>query len=161
GTLDTIRALGWVQDNIAAFGGDPDNVTITGESAGGHNVLNLLVSPEAGGGLFHRAMSQSGAMNTRSPTAARNSANQHVEWLDRLLQERKTPGASISADQARQVGAEVETAGALGECVRGAQGHGLYHAVVNYSSLSAGGDIADGTEIPEGGWIPRFTSGEF
>src|SRR5690606_19996353 len=51
GTLDTIRALEWVQDNIAAFGGDPDNVTITGESAGGHNVLNLLVSPRPAEGF--------------------------------------------------------------------------------------------------------------
>lgn len=161
GTLDTIRALEWVQDNIAAFGGDPDNVTITGESAGGHNVLNLLVSPEAGGGLFHRAMSQSGSMNTRSTTAARNSANQHVEWLIRLLEDRKTPDAPISADQARQMREEMEAAGTLGEYLRAAQGHDLYQAVVNYSSLSAYGAIEDGTVIPEGGWIPRFTSGEF
>jgi para-nitrobenzyl esterase len=61
GTLDTIRALEWVQENIAAFGGDPSNVTIFGESAGGRNVLSLLLSPRAKG-LFHRAIVQSGGM---------------------------------------------------------------------------------------------------
>jgi para-nitrobenzyl esterase len=59
GTLDIIEALKWVNKNITYFGGDPDNVTIFGESAGGHNVLSLLVSPQAKG-LFHKAISQSG-----------------------------------------------------------------------------------------------------
>ena len=59
GTLDIIKALEWVQDNIMLFGGDPSNVTIFGESAGGHNVLSLLVSNQAKG-LFHKAISQSG-----------------------------------------------------------------------------------------------------
>src|SRR5262245_8269705 len=45
GTLDTIRALEWVRDNVAAFGGDPQRVTIFGESAGGNNVFALLLSP--------------------------------------------------------------------------------------------------------------------
>ena len=45
GTLDLIRALQWVQENISAFGGDPGNVTIFGESAGGTNVFTLLLSP--------------------------------------------------------------------------------------------------------------------
>jgi para-nitrobenzyl esterase len=59
GTLDLIRALEWVRDNIAAFGGDPSNVTIFGESAGAQNVMTLLVAPKVKG-LFHRAISQSG-----------------------------------------------------------------------------------------------------
>ena len=59
GTLDIVMALKWVKDNISKFGGAPDNVTIFGESAGGHNVFSLLVSSKAKG-LFHKAISMSG-----------------------------------------------------------------------------------------------------
>jgi para-nitrobenzyl esterase len=58
GTLDTLRALEWVRDNVSAFGGDPGNVTVFGESAGGTNAMALLLSPRAAG-LFHRAILQS------------------------------------------------------------------------------------------------------
>jgi para-nitrobenzyl esterase len=60
GSLDMVRALEWVRDNIAAFGGDPGCVTIFGESGGGGKVSALLVMPGAKG-LFHRAVIQSGA----------------------------------------------------------------------------------------------------
>lgn len=67
GLLDQIAALKWVKENIAQFGGNPDNVTIFGESAGGWSVNNLLACPLAEG-LFHRAISESG-----SPKAVRTS----------------------------------------------------------------------------------------
>ena len=60
GTLDQIAALEWVQKNINSFGGDPNNVTIFGESAGAWSVTELMATPLAGG-LFHKAIGQSGA----------------------------------------------------------------------------------------------------
>ncbi len=71
GMLDIVAALEWVRDNIEAFGGDPDRVTVFGESGGGRKVSTLLAMPDAKG-LFHRAIIQSGAVlrvrNTRDAT---------------------------------------------------------------------------------------------
>ena len=84
GTLDIIAALEWVKSNISIFGGDPDNVTIFGESAGGHNVLSLLVSKKAKG-LFHKAISQSGYTTSISPEKAYSQSkssptSEHTSW---------------------------------------------------------------------------------
>ncbi len=65
GQLDQITALEWVQDNIESFGGDPDNVTIFGESAGGVAVCALMAMPAAKG-LFRRVISQSGVCHPLS-----------------------------------------------------------------------------------------------
>lgn len=80
GTLDTIQALRWIQGNIAEFGGDPDNVLITGESAGAHNVMNLVTSPLAEG-LFQKAMSQSGGMTTDTVAEGEAQAQQAIDAL--------------------------------------------------------------------------------
>ncbi len=77
GILDQIAGLEWVRDNIAEFGGDPGNVTIFGESAGGMSVGTLLAAPAARG-LFHKAIPQSGACHTG---AARERANRNAERI--------------------------------------------------------------------------------
>ncbi len=70
GMLDQIAALEWVQENIGVFGGDPDRVTLAGESAGGMSVATLMAMPRARG-LFRRAIPQSGAGHNgiSAPTA--------------------------------------------------------------------------------------------
>ena len=60
GMLDIVAALEWIRDNIKNFGGDPDNVTLFGQSGGGAKILTLMAMPSAKG-LFHKAIEQSGA----------------------------------------------------------------------------------------------------
>jgi para-nitrobenzyl esterase len=77
GMLDIVAALEWVRDNIAAFGGDPGNVTIFGQSGGGGKVSALMAMPPAHG-LFHRAIVESGAAVTGVP---RERATKSAEAL--------------------------------------------------------------------------------
>lgn len=81
GTLDQIAALKWVRENIAAFGGDPDNVTIFGQSAGGWSICALVATPLARG-LFHKAIIESGGCQGFMP---RDRAVENGNWAARTL----------------------------------------------------------------------------
>ncbi len=96
GTLDIIQGLKWIRDNIAAFGGDPRNVTITGESSGAMDVLSVLLSPLSKG-LFSKAVSQSAAVGTRDPADGEQRAERVLRQL--LVNDRK----ARTIDQAEAV----------------------------------------------------------
>lgn len=105
GTLDIIRALEWTRENIAEFGGDPDNVTAFGESAGGYDVMALVISPLANG-LFHRGIVQSGGLSLIPIDQARIYAEEGghrysaPEIVNQLL---IRDGLAADSDTARQV----------------------------------------------------------
>src|SRR6185369_4039328 len=82
GMLDVVAVLEWVRDNVANFGGDPNNVTIFGQSGGAGKVSTLMAMPSAQG-LFHRAIAQSGAAVTSTQKA------QAVRTTEQVLQRLK------------------------------------------------------------------------
>jgi para-nitrobenzyl esterase len=125
GMLDLVAALEWVRDNIAAFGGDPGNVTIFGESGGGAKVSVLMAMPAAKG-LFHRAIVQSGPLLR---AATRERATERAEQLLRAL--------GISARE--------------GEKLQNVSLERLFEAngEINTNGLRGWGPVVDGLSLPE------------
>ena len=133
GNLDLVRSLEWVRDNIAAFGGDPDNVTIMGESGGGSKVSHLMAMPSADG-LFHKAVIQSG------PGVFSGKPEEAAAYAEKILSEAGVETledlSNLRSDQ-------------LVEAVRKATPAG--------SAMGRGpqfGPIADGTIIPRDPFLP-------
>jgi len=156
GTLDIIMALKWVRDNIAAFGGDPGNVTIAGESAGGANVYSMLLSPRAAG-LFHRAISQSGFISTNTVASGESASNALVVNL--LVKD----GLAATRDDAEALMAEKGNDW-LAVYLRAKSPADLYGMLtVGPGGLTMGGPgqiYEDGVVIPKGA-LARLKSGRY
>ncbi|MFT7201307.1 MAG: para-nitrobenzyl esterase, partial [Glaciecola sp.] len=164
GNLDMIAALEWVQKNITSFGGDPDNVTIFGESAGGLNVYSLMASPPAKG-LFHRAIAQSGSTSTTPLWRAENFTDDEQpgealssrEWLSMQLQhagkarDRKTAKVAQLAlsDEEIMVFMHSRSPEQILKGISG--GAGMYRAPQN---------LRDGTILPKESLLTVFQSPE-
>jgi para-nitrobenzyl esterase len=131
GQLDLVQALQWVAKNIAAFGGDPGNVTIFGESGGGAKVNTLMAMPAARG-LFHKAIVESGSMlSVETPDIAENTARAVLADL------------GLGASEVNKLQA-VPADKLLKTCVK------LSAAGQHY----AFGPVVDGSTIPQQTWTP-------
>jgi para-nitrobenzyl esterase len=154
GTLDLVKALGWVSENISAFGGNPESVTIAGQSAGGYNVLSLLLSPLAEG-LFHGAVVQSGPLMSTSSVEEGQEKAQGI-FLDLLVAD----GYNIEEALAFL---DTQPRQELAAYLRSQSPENIYP---HYTQAVSGGlselfpPFQDGTVIPLDGW-KSFISGNY
>lgn len=133
GNLDLVRSLEWVRDNIAAFGGDPGNVTIMGESGGGSKVSHLMAMPSAEG-LFHKAVVQSG------PGVTSGKPAEAAEYAEKILEK----AGVASVDDLRAVPAE-DLIAAVRRATPAGSGFGRGPSF---------GPIADGKIVPRDPFLP-------
>ncbi len=164
GTLDMIRALEWVRDNASVFGGDPNNVTIFGESAGGTDVYSMLLSPRARG-LFHRAIAQSGGTYFHDVTAAeefRDDGGSDVSSNEVLLALLEKDGRAADRASARRELAGMERA-EVARYLRGKPAEaflGIYSTDVAEGLIDLPMTFREGHVIPSEDPIERFANAE-
>ncbi|XP_078611147.1 fatty acyl-CoA hydrolase precursor, medium chain-like [Branchiostoma floridae x Branchiostoma japonicum] len=133
GFLDQVEAMIWVKENIQSFGGDPDRVTIFGESAGGLSVSYQVASP-LGKGLFQRAISQSGTYST-------------MEVLPKPLE--------LAAKLAKEVGCDAKDSASLVDCLRQKTADEIVEGSLRMNKMGSGemgeyfGPVLDGNFLPE------------
>ena len=149
--LDNMAALRFIQNNVANFGGDPGNVTLSGESAGATNLLSVMTSPMAKG-LFHKAFEMSGGISLASNlppgtlpslSPASTSLAQGAAILEKLL---VADGTAADATAAKAYIA-TRTPAQIAEYLRAQDGGRMLGTVVA-AGLGSVGPIPDGTVIP-------------
>jgi para-nitrobenzyl esterase len=163
GTLDIMQALTWVRDNITAFGGDPGNVTIFGESAGAFDTVSMLAAPKAKG-LFHRAIIQSGGIRFDSSDSAQNFSDASVpghnfsskEVVNLMLVVDGKAGDRDAAKILQQKLSDQELRDYLrsktpSDFLSVYQGFGF--GMISFPNL-----IQDGTVLPAGNMVERFSN---
>lgn len=154
GTLDLIKSLQWVRDNIKAFGGNPNNVTIAGESGGAFNVLSLLISPSAQS-LFHRAIVESGLTSVCTNEEAKAQTERLLVAL--LIKDRKVANEEEAIKHISEMhDNEINTY---------LRSKSAFTIIKNIPTIVLGmaqwrSIIADGTVIPAAGY-KIFSSGEW
>lgn len=165
GTLDLIRALEWVQDNVSAFGGNAENVTIFGESAGGWNVVSLMASPLARG-LFHRAIVQSGLTWSTALARAENytdaeTPDDPLSSGDALVNLMLADGTATDRESAKQA-IETTDPGALAAYLRGKSVSELFAAydVDGNGEFTNSKMFEDGAVLPSGPLAHAFRPGK-
>ena len=145
GNLDFIKALEWVRDNISAFDGDPNNITIAGESAGAGNALSLLISPLSTG-LFHKGIMQSGSLSCSSVSQGEKHANKKIKQL--LINDGTAEdGTEAQAILDTWTNAQIET------YLRGKAAQQIFEAYTPYGFgfISVSKHFSDGTVLPANG----------
>jgi para-nitrobenzyl esterase len=164
GLLDQIRGLEWVRENVAAFGGDPGNVTIFGESAGAMDVVALLMSPRAKG-LFHRAIVESGGLRHTTVEDAEHltddpSPGHPYSSGEVLLKMLQHDGLAAGREAAK---AKLATMSAP-ELARYLRGKSATEILQTYDVSRAAGMIdmplvfADGAFLPKDDWLEKLAT---
>ncbi len=171
GTLDHIQALTWVQNNIAAFGGDPAQVTVGGQSAGGHAVIDLITSPlTAGLDLFSKGVALSPAMALLPPNDT--LTDYMIDWLlldDNSVTPAGTPPHYNSVDWTN---ADTYRSGMSTDLIktylRGKSAVKIMEACIEANFHMTGQEIMpfhspymDGNVLPDTDWVTTIASGAY
>lgn len=156
GMLDHIKALKWVKKNIAAFGGNPDNVTIGGQSSGAHNSLNLLIS-SAAKGLFHKVVVQSASMGHRDFKQGDRQSNAMIDWLlmdDETVEDENAAVVFRSQMTNDEIKKYLHSKAAT-KIIDASQIAG------NDEIISPNAAFQDGTLLPKLNWLDAISSGSY
>ncbi len=156
GTLDHIHALEWVKENIAAFGGDPNNVTVGGHSGGAHNTLNLVLSPLSKG-LFQKVVVQSASMECRTVEQGDADSDLMMDWL--LVDDESAEDKDRASKRRSQM-----TGGEIKNYLRSKSATKIIDACrigINNGMIPASSAFSDGVVLPQKELFKAISDGDF